>query len=210
MTIRLCLIEDDRSTLHALKQTFERERDMQVIGAFATAEQALAQTDGTIVNVLIVDLGLPGMSGIDLIGEVSMGHPQMNILVYTISEDRSTVLKAIRRGAHGYLLKGSTLKALVNPVRDLMEGGSPMSPRIAREIIRELHPKNEHPECPLTPREIDILRLVANSHTNFQIGQLLKISPQTVHTHLKNIYEKVHARNRMEASNKARDWGILR
>ena len=77
------------------------------------------------------------------------------------------------------------------------------------EFIRELQPKMEHPECPLTSREIDILRLVANGHTNSQVAQLLKISPQTVHTHLKNIYEKVHARNRMEASNQARNWGIL-
>ena len=182
---------------------------MQVTGAYATAERALAQTDWTHVNVLIVDLGLPGMSGIDLIGEVSGDHPQVNILVYTISEDRSIVLKAIRRGAHGYLLKGEAPQELVDPVRTLMKGGSPMSPKIAREIIRELQPGKVHPECPLTPREIGILRLVANGHTNSRIGQILRISPQTVHTHLKNIYEKVHARNRMEASNKARDWGVL-
>lgn len=213
MIARLCLVEDDHVLLQGLQRAFEGESDFAVAGAFRTAERALADVDWSAVDVLIVDLDLPGMNGIDLVTRLAVLHHHLHILVYTISEDRPTVLSAIRRGAHGYIVKGSSSALLVKAVRELLDGGAPMTPRIAREIIRELQPPagKDKPAASdtLSTREQEILQWVALGHSRNKIADTLFISPATVHTHLKNIYAKLHAHNRTEAINRARDLGVL-
>ena len=213
MTTRICFVEDDHVLLEGLRGAFEGEKDFEVAGAFRTAERALADVDWSTVDVLIADIDLPGMNGIDLVTRLAVQHKHLQILVYTIAEDRPTVLSAIRRGAHGYIVKDSPASEVVAAVRELLDGGAPMTPRIAREIIRELQPAPKDENAPaadmLSEREQEILNWVALGHSRTKIAQTLYISPATVHSHIKNIYAKLQAHNRTEAINRARDLGVL-
>lgn len=213
MTTRICFVEDDGVLLEGLRRAFEGERDFKIAGAYRTAERALSQADWRAIDVLIADIELPGMNGVDLVTRLAVQHKHLQILVYTIAEDRPTVLSAIRRGAHGYIVKDSPADEVVAAVRELIAGGAPMTPRIAREIIRELQPapKNDKAPAPdmLSEREQEILQWVALGHSRSKIGETLFISPATVHSHIKNIYAKLQAHNRTEAINRARDLGVL-
>jgi DNA-binding NarL/FixJ family response regulator len=213
---RICFVEDDKVLLEGLVNTFASQQAFDVAGAFGSAEDALQQMDWNSVEVLVVDIELPGISGVDLVTRVALEHPELRIMVYTIAEDRPTVLAAIKRGATGYLLKGSSASVLVTAVRDLLAGGAPITPKIAREIIRELQPAStdaqvdEHrAETLLTRREQEILGWVAQGHSRDKIAALIGISAGTVHTHIKNIYAKLQAHNRTEAINRARDLGEI-
>lgn len=217
MSTRLCLVEDDQVLLSGLRETFEREPDFTVAGAYLTAERALRDADWATIQVLIVDIELPGMNGVDLVTRLAVKYPHLQIMVYTIAEDRPTVLSAIKRGATGYLVKGSSSSALVTAVRELLQGGAPMTPKIAREIIRELQPRAEEPaedseeerEMLLSDREREILQWISMGHSRAGIARTLNISAGTVHSHIKNIYTKLQAHNRTEAINRARDLGEL-
>lgn len=222
-TTTIAFVEDDHVLLKGLQDTFEREADFKVAGAYLSAERALGDADWANIRVLIVDIELPGMNGVDLVTHLTVKHPHLQIMVYTIAEDRPTVLSAIKRGAQGYLVKGSSSAALVAAVRELLEGGSPMTPKIAREIIRELQPRGDSPRSArtaetdaaedqaslLSDREREILQWIAMGHSRSGIAKTLSISPGTVHSHIKSIYVKLQAHNRTEAINRARDLGEL-
>jgi DNA-binding NarL/FixJ family response regulator len=194
-------------------KAFEKERDFAVAGGFLTAERALAEIEWATVGVLIVDIELPGMSGIDLVARLSGDYPHLQIIIFTIAEDRPTVLSAIKRGACGYLIKGLSSAGLVSAVRECLAGGAPMTPKIAREIIRELQPVESSQTRSgseiLSEREQEILKWIALGHSRKQIAQTVSIAPSTVHTHIKNIYVKLQAHNRTQALNRARDIGML-
>lgn len=213
MTTRICFVEDDGVLLEGLERTFKHETDFQIAGSYRTAERAWLEADWHMINVLIIDIDLPGMNGIDLITRLASQYRHLLILVYTIAEDRPTVLSAIRRGAHGYLVKDSTAGDVMASVRELLAGGAPMTPRIAREIIRELQPAARPEMMPgaevLSARELEILQWIALGHSRGKIAGTLFISPATVHSHMKNIYAKLQAHNRTEAINRARDLGVL-
>lgn len=217
MSTRICFVEDDRVLLRGLRETFEREVDFTVAGSYLTAERALKDADWETIQVLIVDIELPGMNGVDLVTRLALKYPHLQIMVYTIAEDRPTVLSAIKRGATGYLVKGSSSSALVTAVRELLLGGAPMTPKIAREIIRELQPRAGEPgvegeedrEALLSDREREVLQWISLGHSRTGIARTLNISAGTVHTHIKNIYTKLQAHNRTEAINRARDLGEL-
>jgi len=214
--LRICLVEDERLLREALRWAFHRETGFEVTGAHESAEMALRVVKWKQVDVLITDLELPGMNGADLVFRLSREFPDLKILVLTSSEDRPTVLSAIRRGACGYLVKGRPVSEIVDAVRDLAAGGAPMSPQVARMLLEELRvgspfpPGGETSVKPvLTGRETEIVRWIALGHTRQQIGDTLCISPATVHSHIKNIYAKLRAHNKTEAMNRARDLQIL-
>ena len=185
-----------------------KKSGISVVGAYATAEEALADALWDECRFLLADIDLPKMSGIELIAEVKKQYPSIISMVYTIYEDRETVFAAIKAGAHGYLLKGSSYEELLAGLRILKEGGSPMNPAIARKLIDEFHVA-ETTSAELSIREIELLKLVARGMTYNEVAGELGISPNTVHTHIKNIYEKLQARNRQDALRKARNLGVI-
>ena len=158
---------------------------------------------------MLTDLGLPGMSGIELIKETRRIKPNIEIMALTVFEDRESTFSSIKAGATGYLLKGTTPRELIEALYTLHQGGAPMSPKIARAVLNEL--RNEHTSDAylLTPREKDILKGMETGHTYKELAEMLYISPHTVHTHIKHIYEKLQAGNRKQAFLKARKMGIL-
>lgn len=208
--MKICIVEDNKPLLENLRILLEGEPGFSVTGAYSSAEEALKKAPWDMTDILLADIDLPGMSGVELVRRVRAEHPKLQILVYTISEDRDTVFAAIKAGAMGYLLKGCPPRDLIESLKGLYQGGAPMSPKIARRVLSELQaPGATKPADLLSPREKHILSGIAAGHSYKEIGQMLSISPHTVHTHIKNIYEKLQAASRAEALRKARDMGVI-
>lgn len=206
--IRIAIVEDDPRQLKTLLRLFSAQSDMSVAGSHATAEAALSEGDWSMVDLLVVDLELPGMSGAQLIAKLSASHPSLLCLAHTIHDDRASLFEALRSGACGYALKGSSGADLLKAVRDASRGESPISPAIARYLIQELC-ATPAAGGTLSAREISLLRLAAEGLIYKEIGDRLGISAHTVHVHIKKIYSKLQATCRAEAVVKARRLGYL-
>jgi two-component system NarL family response regulator len=212
--MKLCIVEDHTTLRDNLSLLLRGEPGFEVAGAFPSGEEAIEQIDWHAVDILLADIDLPGMSGVELIQRAKESNPGLNCMAFTIYEDRATVFSAIKAGACGYLLKGSTPRVLVESLRELHEGGAPMSPKIARKVILDVQHQQEEaasskPAVTLSEREVAILRQIEQGRSYKEIGAAFHISPHTVHTHIKNIYEKVQGTCRAEVLRKARNIGVL-
>ncbi len=206
--MNVVVVEDNETTRQNLKLLLAGEHHVARVQDFACGEDALRDVAWQDVDILLTDLGLPDMSGIELIGRVRLNYPQVSCMVLTVSENRDDVFSAIKAGACGYLLKGTSPRELIESLHELMQGGAPMTPRIARKVIMALQ-KQDPAANVLTAREREILQSVDRGLSYKEIADHLSISPNTVHTHIKNIYEKVEACNREEALRKARRLGWI-
>ena len=208
--MRLMIVEDDPLLLENLKLLLSGESGITVVGAFSSAEDALQALEKAAPEIMLADLGLPGMSGIDLIKKAKEEIPGVEIIAHTVFEDRENVFSAIKAGASGYILKGSSPREIVEAIHELHKGGAPMSPKIARKVIHEFQDENvTNEQYILSQREKDVVRCIEEGLTYKEISRKLKISSHTVHTHIKNIYEKLQAKDRGEALIKARKTGII-
>ncbi len=210
--MRLAIVEDNPVLRQKLSVALNGEPDISVVGAYGTAEEALGSIRADAADVLLVDIGLPGMSGVEFIRLMRDRMPEADIIAHTVLEDRETVFAAIRAGAYGYVLKGGGLGELMAALRQLSQGGAPMSPKIARKIIREFHEpgaRKESDESLLSAREREVLREIEKGMSYKQIADACSISPHTVNAHVKNIYKKLQARDRTEALLMARKKGLL-
>ena len=207
--MKVAIVEDDMLLRENLKLLLGGEPGISVVGTFASAEEALAKVKQAKAGILLADIGLPGMSGIDLIRMLKEQLPDLEIMAHTVFDDRETVFSAIKAGASGYILKGSTPRELIDALHTLARGGSPMSPKIARKVIREFQDEGIDEQYLLSHREKEIVREIENGMTYKDIAAKYNISPHTVHTHIKNIYEKLHARDRQGVLLAARKKGII-
>jgi DNA-binding NarL/FixJ family response regulator len=207
--MRLVIVEDDPLLLENLTLLLSGEGGITVAGAYRSAEDALKLLRNAKPEVMLTDIGLPGMSGVDLIKKAKEEMPGLEIMAHTVYEDRENVFAAIKAGASGYILKGSTPREIIESIHSLYKGGAPMSPKIARKIIHEFQDEATNDQFLLTPREIEIAKRVEEGLTYKEIGERLNISTHTVHTHIKKIYEKLQAKDRSDAIIKARKRGII-
>ena len=207
--MKVAIVEDDMLLRENLKLLLSGEPGVSVVGVFGTAEDALKGLRQAKPEILLTDIGLPGMSGIDLIRSIKGQVNGLEIMAHTVFDDRETVFSAIKAGASGYILKGSTPRDLIDALNTLARGGAPMSPKIARKVIREFQDEGTDEQYLLSPRERDIVREIENGLTYKDIGMKFNISPHTVHTHIKKIYEKLHAKDRQQALVAARKKGII-
>lgn len=205
----LIIVEDDPLLCANLRQLLEGEPAFELIEIFQSAEQALLKLQELHPQMLLSDLGLPGMSGIELIQQAKERLPEMDIIAHTVSEDRDTVFAAIKAGASGYLIKGSSPTEIITALHSLRDGGAPMSPRIARAVVRELQDSPADDVFLLTAKEKEVLINVYEGLSYKEISKKLNISTHTVHSHIKNIYEKLQAKNKRDALTKARRKGII-
>src|SRR3990170_2181118 len=182
--MRIAIVEDDPMQLENLRILLNGEDTMQVVGAYNSGEKALEEICEVSPDVLLVDIGLPGMSGVELIDRVTLEMPDVEVMVFTGHAEREIIFAAIKAGASGYILKGVPPREIIEAIQELYNGGAPMSPCIARagEILKSI-------EMGLTYKEI---------------GKSLNLSFHTIHTHIKNIYEKLKSKTRHEALLKAR------
>ena len=207
--MRIIIVEDNELLRNNLTLLLGGEHDIMVTRSFGSSEDAIDGLRDIDFDLLLVDIGLPGLSGIELIRRVKERNPEIDILAHTVFDDRDTIYKAIRAGASGYILKGATPRELVEAIRNLVEGGAPMSPRIARAIIHDMQEKSGEEQYILTARETEIIRRLESGYTYNEAADELNISSHTVHTHIKHIYEKLHAKDRKDALIKARKKGII-
>lgn len=207
--MKICIVEDDKRLLNTYEILIGGEENMDVTGSYGSGEEALDQLESPGPDVMLIDIGLPGMSGIELTRRVKEKLPEVEIIVHTVFGDRDTVFQAIKAGATGYIQKGATPRELLEAIHGLLNGGAPMSPNIARMVIGEFQNSTFDDPYLLTPREKEIVKNMETGLSYKEIGEKLCISPNTVHAHIKKIYEKLHAKTRRELFEKARKKGVL-
>ncbi len=206
--LRVFVVEDDPLLRRHLVELLGSESGMAVVGQAGAGDEALGALERVETDVVLMDLGLPGLSGVEAIASLAKRPRAPLMMAHTVFDDRDTVLKAIKAGASSYVLKGCAPRELVEALYELQAGGAPMSPRIARAVLRELHEVPAQPD-PLSPRERQLLKLVDEGLTYKQIASQLNVSPHTVHSHIKNIYEALQAKSRAEALANARHRGLI-
>ena len=199
--IKVAIIEDDEELLGQLVAIIEDHTELSCCGSFADAESALIAMSSMEVDVFLLDINLPGMSGVDLVRPLLREKPEARVLMHTVFEDDEKLFAALRAGADGYLLKRSSLEELLHAIQDVFEGGSPMTPHIARKVVRSFYRgEASEPELePLTAREEEVLKLVAQGYSNKEVAKELDINPDTVRVHLRHIFQKWQVSNRTQA-----------
>jgi DNA-binding NarL/FixJ family response regulator len=210
--IKAALIEDQREIREGLRTLVEGTPGYRCTGAFRTMEEALERIALEVPDVILVDIGLPGMSGIEGIPLLRGRYPEARILVLTIYDDDDRIFSALCAGACGYLLKKTPPARLLESLREAVEGGGPMSPEVAHRVIdlfRDFRPP-EHTDHELTPHEVRLLKLLAQGHNYKTAAAELKVSVNTVSFHMKHVYEKLHVHSKSEAVAKALRSGIVR
>lgn len=209
--IRIALVEDDVNFQNALTAAIETAPDMTLLGVARTRTQGLQMLDHTLADVLLVDLGLPDGSGIDVIRAAHERWPACNIMVSTAFGDETHVMQSLEAGASGYLLKDSTPEKLLQEIRSLHAGGSPISPLIARQILVRFRPVEQvrHQAATLSAREQEVLEFITKGFSSNEIAGLMSVSHHTVLTYVRRIYAKLEVKSRTEAIYEARHQGLL-
>lgn len=207
--IKIAILEDLKDVSEFLRDTFNQEDDMVCQQVYFNAEDAMNFLPSNPPDILIVDIGLPRASGIDAMKFLSEHCPGMQYCMFTVYEDDDKIFNSLQSGAKGYILKGSSTEKILSAVRELYNGGSPMSPSIARRILDVFQKLQVTPvvsALPLTTREQEILHLVSKGLLYKEIGDQLNITTGTVKQHLHRIYDKLHVSNKTEAINKLKEW----
>lgn len=210
--IRLAIVEDQPQTREGLATLLRGTEGCRVLGAFGSMEDALAALGSEAPDVALLDIELPGMSGIEGVRRLKQRFSSIQILMLTVFADNDHVFEAICAGASGYLLKDTPPDRLTEAVRELVAGGAPMSPEIARKVVgmfsRVAPPRTE--DHKLSPREVELLKLLAEGHSYKTAARALSISIDTVRFHIRNIYDKLHVHSKSEAVILALRQGIVR
>ena len=213
--IRILLIEDHPEYREVIELALNKEPDMELIAQFGSAEAALHRLQERPCRVepdiILLDLHLPGMSGLDALALLAKAAPPARIIILTQSDRESDVLRAITRGAAGYLLKSASRRAIIDGIRMVMAGGASLDAGVARFILKTLraHLPEKSTEHPLSKREMEILTLLAEGLVQKEIALKLNISITTVVTHINHIYEKLNVTNAPAAINKAHLSGLF-
>jgi len=219
MPIRVILVEDDVTFQQALRHTFSTATDMQLVAVLSTRAEGLKMLNQAPADVLLVDLGLPDGSGIDVIRAAHSKWPECNIMVSTAFGDEMHVMQSLEAGATGYLLKDSSTASIASEIRSLHQGGSPISPLIARQILmRFRHEDTSQPLAATSPspsrarlsaREQQVLEYITKGFNSDEIAELMGVSRHTVLTFVRRIYKKLEVSSKTEAIYEARSQGLL-
>ncbi len=226
--IKVVVVEDQPQILKNQLKILAESDEIEVIGTALSGEAELELLEKKQPDVILQDLGLPRMTGIEATREVKKRWPAVEVLVFTIFDEEEKVIDAVKAGASGYLLKGASSEKVIEAIKEVKEGGSVIQPNLARRLLKHFHvpeegappeppykrplpPGNrEEPATrPLTEREIEILRLIAKGLSNNEAAHVLTLSRATVRTHLEHIYEKLEVTNRVEAVTEGLRKGLI-
>jgi DNA-binding NarL/FixJ family response regulator len=206
MPIAIVIVEDLDEVREGLGNFLSLDPDLFVAGAYKTADEAAEGIIALKPEVVIMDINLPGTNGIDCIRQIRTQVPATQFMMFTVYENDEKVFEALQAGASGYLLKSTGLPHIIEALKELHRGGSPMSANIARKLVKVFQQPPRTPPSPdnpvLSPRETDILHLLAQGLLYKEIAHRLSVSTSTVRQHIHHIYEKLHVQNRTEAINK--------
>lgn len=204
-SISVSIVEDIQEIRNALRVLINGTPGFECNFVFADAEAALRDMSSHDIDIVLMDIGLPGMDGIECMKKLKPGMPGAQFMMCTVYDDDDHIFNALKAGASGYILKRTSPAQILEAVRELYEGGSPMSSEIARRVVDSMHKSNKRTKAVelLTPRENEILDFLARGYIYKEIAAELCISKETVKKHIHNIYDKLHVQNRTEALNKA-------
>lgn len=205
-TIRICVVEDDTWLRSILEQEIGRIPDFAFLESYANAESALAGIPALQPDVVLMDINLPGMNGVECLRRLKAACPTVQILMLTVYEDSEQIFNSLLAGASGYLLKRSATSEIMDSIRQVCEGGSPMTANIARRVVQYFHQMGgTSPDCEkLSPREREVLELLARGDAYKQIADKLNVGLETVRMNVKHIYSKLRVHSRGEAVAKLR------
>lgn len=226
--IKVVVVEDQPQILKNQLKILAESPEIEVIGTALSGEAALELLEKKQPDVILQDLGLPRMTGIEVTREVKKRWPAVEVLVFTIFDEEEKVIDAVKAGASGYLLKGASSEKVIDAIKEVKSGGSVIQPNLARRLLKYFHvPEEGEPPAapykpplppgnreepatrPLTEREIEILRLIAKGLSNNEAARVLSLSRATVRTHLEHIYEKLEVTNRVEAVTEGLRKGLI-
>lgn len=212
---KLLIVDDDARIREALRFLVEGSGEIEVVGEAATIEGARALLARDTPDVVLLDLGLPDGSGVDLLNGMRAAGRAPIAIVLTVFDDDTHIFDALRAGAVGYLLKDEIVHRLLPSLREALEGGAPMSPSVARRVLESFHlaPPSQPTapeEAALTPREHEVVELIARGATYEEVGRMLGVSTNTVRSHIRRAYEKLHVSSKAEATREAMRRGIVK
>lgn len=203
MKIRVSVVEDNKQVREGLVRLINLSDGFKCVSQHPDGESALRELPGIKPDVVLMDINLPGMSGVECVRQLKPLIPNTQIVMLTVYENTDLIFSALAAGATGYLLKQTPPDELLNAIRDVHRGGSPMTSHIARKVVAAFQqnpPTAMHPDAvKLTAREEQVLDLLAKGYLYKEIADALNISYDTVHAHIRKIYEKLHVRSRTEA-----------
>lgn len=201
MPIKVAIVEDSDKIREGLTGIIDGSDGFECSAAYESAEEALRFLPAYKPDVVLMDIQLPRMSGIECVEKLKVQNPDIQVMMLTVYEDDEKVFKSILAGASGYILKRTPPAELLEAIRELHEGGSPMSDQIARKVVQAFQQmgKSSKETENLSSREMEILSYLARGYNDKEIADKLFLSIKTVRTHLRNIYKKLHVRSRTEA-----------
>jgi DNA-binding NarL/FixJ family response regulator len=199
---RVAIVEDDNHLRKLFVEWVKSAPHLQLVAEYANAEDAMTKLPGIAVDIVLMDINLPGQDGIECVRMLKSARPETLFLMVTVYDDAQRIFQALAAGATGYLLKRATRTELLDAIEELRSGGSPMSSSIARKVVQSFQqssqPKASNTES-LSEREREVLRLLAQGYVYKEIGDQLNISVPTVGTHVRHIYDKLHVQTRAQA-----------
>ena len=198
--INVSIVEDDAKLRATLMRYLESQPGLSCVSAYGNAEAALADIPKVRPHVVLMDINLPGMTGIECVAKLRQAVPAVKIIMLTVFEESEQVFKALSAGAFGYLVKSNRPAKIIEAIREVHTGGSPMSGNIARKVVQTFHARAASSETDaLSSRELEVLQALSKGHTYKQIAADLSISLGTVRTYIQRIYEKLHVHSHAEA-----------
>jgi DNA-binding NarL/FixJ family response regulator len=198
--IRVSLVEDDDDIRVSLATLISRAAGFQLTSQHPSAEEALERLPGLRPDVVLMDINLPGISGIECVRRLKGVLPETQVIMLTVYEDSDQIFQSLRAGASGYLLKRTPSSRILESIREASSGGSPMNSHIARKVVQYFSQQPNRPDLEkLTSREVEVLEALARGHLYKEIADSLAISLDTVRKHLQSIYHKLHVHSRTEA-----------
>jgi DNA-binding NarL/FixJ family response regulator len=203
--IGVCIYEDNPELLFTLSKMIESYPDFLLAGAFPNANNVEKDITSHKPDVILMDIDMPGTSGKDALKKIKSSHPETEIIMLTVFDDNENIFECIQSGASGYLLKSTSSEKIIGAIKDVKEGGAPMTPQVAKKVL-QLLPKasNEITESTyLTPREIQVLNLLTKGYSYKMIAAELQISIDTIRFFIKSIYKKLHVNSVSGAVSKA-------
>ena len=208
--ISVVIVEDDKLIREGIAELINSTSGFQLNAVFENCEVALKEINKVLPDVILMDISMPGMNGIECVKKIIAANSGIKIIMLTVYEEEQKIFDSLRAGASGYILKRSSLQEILSSIKEVVNGGGPMSPVIANKVLNYFNKSGKKSdEINLTTRESEILKELVEGHSYKKISEILFISLDTVRSHIKSIYQKLHVNSKSEAVAKALKDNLL-